>query len=129
MRVLLGLLLSTTVAAAQPAQPPPPAPPVIHIEPLHFNFGSGAKTFPGFGGTTVFGMIRIPDRHPDEQLWPKGMLFAPPDIGDDNAIIPGTNSLPWFRTPRRLPPLSQRLSETLQRGVGAVIDLIVPPTL
>jgi len=132
MRALLGILLATSTAGAQPKPAPttPALPSVtIHVEPQHpFDFG-GARLFPGFGGKSVYGLLYDPGSHPDMHAWPKGMLFAPPDIGDDNVIVPGTNSLPWWRIERPQTPLSGRLAGALDRGVGALFELVIPHSM
>jgi hypothetical protein len=129
MRALLGVLLATSPAAAQPKPPPTPPPPALsdpwfHIEVPQQPRLNEAHVFPGFGGATVFGMLLVPGAHPDMQAWPNGMLFAPPDTGDYNVIVPGTRSLRWFPATER--PLSEQFLNALGRGVGAIVTIIVP---
>ena len=56
-----------------------------------------------------------------------GLVIKPPETGDQNVLVPGTNQLPWWRTEPR-GPVSKELLDGIEGGVGKFIELLVPPS-
>ena len=83
---------------------------------------------PGIGGVDALGKILVPPDHPDARLWPDGMWIAPPDTGDRNVLVPGSNQLPWWKPQRDAGPLSKQLLDGFETGVGSFLELLVPPS-
>ena len=123
MRALIVIALGTSGAAADPPKAEPGKPVVIEIP------GTVKKTpstrTPGMDGANATGRVMVPDEHPDAQEWPNGMVIKPPETGDNNVIIPGTNMLPWWNN-RREPPVTKQLFDGFQNGVGQMFQLLVP---
>ncbi|MBS1122091.1 MAG: hypothetical protein H6Q90_4319 [Deltaproteobacteria bacterium] len=125
MRVLLVLLVLT--AATAMAEPPHRARAPIEIAPSAPTTRL-ADRVPGLHGFSVLGLIWVPPLDADSRDWSEGgMVMRPPETGDDNVLVPGFDSLPWFRRERPRLPLGRQLLRGLERGVGAIIDLVVPP--
>jgi hypothetical protein len=148
MRMLLGLYFAGVTVVPAGAQPAPPAPPaaanpvqpaqpgdpwsakpLLHIDSFAPNPPTTqAQRVPGLHGVTVLGMTLVPPELADARDWSEGgMVMRPPETGDDNVLVPGFDSLPWFRSTRPRGPLATQLLRGIERGVGAVIELVVPP--
>ena len=68
-------------------------------------------------------MVIEPKPGPDAKPYPRGMVIEPPDVGDSMGIPAGGLGLPGPRS------LAARLVRGLDRGVGSVLDLVMPSHL
>jgi hypothetical protein len=130
VRALSICLLIAGPAAADPDQKPPPAPPItIKIEPPTNQVITPSDRTPGIGGIDALGKVLVPEPHADAALWPFGALIVPPDVGDQNVLVPGTMQLPWWKPRKQATgPVSKELLDGIEGGVGAFIELLVPPS-
>lgn len=80
---------------------------------------------PSFGGGVSAGIVIVPEKHPDAEPWPKGMVIKPPDVNDPMAIIPGTDQMPEGR-PRASASWSRSLADVVGDGIGTLFELILP---
>jgi hypothetical protein len=134
---MLGAFLFAAPASAEPekAAPAKPSAPKVAPKadlPIRIDLAPKAALVPsdrtpGFGGKDAVGRVLVPAPHPDARDWPHGSLIRPPETGDHNVIVPGTDSLPWFRPLRPDLPVTRQLLDELQRGIGGFVSLIVPP--
>jgi hypothetical protein len=138
MQALGVLLLLTTAAAADPASgaatPDPQDRPnsrpairlgpsrVVEVEPWQPPARKTTQT-PGVNGAMASGIVIDPGPHGDARPWPYGMLIHPPDTGDRNVLVLGSDDLPG-----PLPDtLSGRLTRKLDAGVGTMLELLMTP--
>ncbi len=80
---------------------------------------------PSFGGGHSAGIVIVPAPHPDDRPWPLGMVIKPPDVNDAIAIAPGTDAL-RPGTPQAPETWSKRLTDAIQDGIDAIVELVVP---
>jgi len=131
VRAALVVFLFVAPASAEPDKKPAAPRPDKADLPIRIDLPAKpalvpSDRTPGFGGQDAVGRVLVPGPHPDARDWPHGSLIRPPDIGDDNVIVPGTDSLPWFRPLRPDRPVAKQLLDELQRGLGGFANLVVP---
>lgn len=78
-----------------------------------------------FGGGWASGQILVPADHPDMALAPRGMVFAPPDVGDRMAIEPGGSGLDRWE-PRSY---TGKFAQGLADGITKAFQLVMPKHL
>lgn len=126
VRAAVLIAMVSGIASADPPKPANKKPTYsIQVERLPDEKPTTpSDRTPGVNGIDALGKVLVPDPHPDARLWPDGMLIVPPDIDDDNVLVPGSMQLPWRRKPKG--PVSKELVDGLQDGLGAMIDLLLP---
>jgi hypothetical protein len=80
---------------------------------------------PAFGGGWALGQIVVPADHPDMVAPPRGMVYAPPDVGDRMAIEPGGSGLGRWE-PRSY---TGKFAQGLADGLTKAFQLVVPKHL
>ncbi|HEU0030213.1 MAG TPA: hypothetical protein VFQ53_06265 [Kofleriaceae bacterium] len=115
---------------AQPAKPsaPPVTAPLLHLDTAPNVATTPTDRVPGMTGD-VSARILVPPDHPDARPWPLGMLITPPETGDHNVLVPGLNSLPFWKFQTPGAPVTKQLIDGLNLGVGTMVELLVPPQL
>lgn len=116
----------TAPAAGEPAR----APGSIKVEVAPSPAARPTDRRPGIKGIDALGIIVTPPAHPDARPYNQGgMVIAPRDDSDDNALIPGTDQLGLPYRGRILPPVSKQMADGLQNGIGHALRLLLPDSL
>ena len=116
------LVLVTTAAADPPAKAPrPPGPSkVVEVEPWKPPPRATTKS-PGINGAAASGIVIDPGPQADARPWPYGAMIRPPDVGDHNVLVPGSDGLPDSDA------LSARLARGFDLGLGRAFEWLLTP--
>ena len=119
MRIVLAMLLIGSPAAADPESGSATKElPPITIQGIPLGHGTGGEQ-PPTADPRFSGIIIPPQPMADMLPWPRGMVIAPPDIGDR---MPNLLLRPWTWGSRSL---WQRFGD----GLGALWDALQSPKL
>ena len=120
---MLGLLVAGSAIADPRTIDVPATDHEAATQPLGRRPQTPATGAKAFGGGWAAGMVIEPKHERDAEPYPRGMVIEPPDVGDSIGIPPGGLGLPGPRT------WAARLVRGLDRGVGSVLDVIIPSHL
>ena len=79
---------------------------------------------PGITGQPANGIVIDPGGSSDGRPWPYGIWIRPPETGDRNVVVLGTDSLPFDDL-----ALPGKLTRTFDLGMGSFLEWLMTPRI